>query len=450
MLSAWRADRASFLKLFRRKLMQRQDFLLDRNLFRGLALTVAIAILTLALSVATQAQTETVIYSFRGGFNPNFPVHGLVFDAAGNLYGTAVTGGPDDIGAVYELSPLAGGGWGETTLHGFTSRPDGSEPYAPLTIDGAGNLYGATNFGGGDNQGTIYELTPVSGGGWNETLLHSFTGGPDGSDPVGGLVFDSAGNLYGTASSGGAHGQGTVFKLSPVSGGGWLFTVLHAFSGGADGGSPAATLVFDSVGNLYGTTESGGILTDCTSSGGCGVVFELSPAGVGWHETVVHAFNDTDGALPLAGVTLDASGNLYGTAFIGGDLSDCHPYGCGVIFQLSPVAGGGWRDTVIHTFTGGTDGANPTAGLAVDSLGNIYGTTQTGGTSTACSGGCGLVFEFSFSSGSWNQTILHDFNDHPDGAIPNGIPIFDAAGNLYSTTGSGGNFNQGTVFEITP
>jgi len=424
---------------------------LDQKPSHFLTLTIALAILPLAMSLAAQAQTEKVIYSFRGGFNPNFPGKGLVFDTAGNLYGTAVAGGPDDVGTVFELSPLSGGVWQETTLHGFTGRPDGSEPYGPLTIDVAGNLYGTTNFGGGANQGTIYELTPVSGGGWTETLLHSFTGGADGSDPVGGLVLDSAGNLYGTASGGGAHGQGTVFELSPVSGGGWLFAVLHAFTGGVDGGSPAATLVFDSAGNLYGTTEAGGILTDCAFSGGCGVVFELSPVSSGgWHETPIHAFNNTDGALPLAGVTFDTSGNLYGMAFLGGNLSDCQPYGCGVVFQLSPVAGGGWHHTVIHTFTGGTDGANPTAGPAVDSLGNIYGTTQSGGTSTACYGGCGLVFEFSFSGGTWNQTILHDFNSTPDGATPNGTPIFDAKGNLYSTTGSGGKFDHGTVFEITP
>ena len=431
--------------------MHRRSFTRSPRPLRHLTLAIAFATLALTLSLSAQAQTEKVIYSFRGGFNPNFPAKGLVFDAAGNLYGTAATGGPANVGAVYELSPLSGGGWMETTLHGFTGRPDGSEPHAPLIIDGAGNLYGATNFGGVSNQGTIYELTPVVGGGWNEVLLHSFTGGPDGSDPVGGLVLDSAGNLYGTAAAGGAHAQGTVFELSPVSGGGWNFTVLHAFSGGADGGGPASSLVFDSVGNLYGTTENGGILTDCVSSGGCGVVFELSPVSGGWHETIVHAFKDTDGALPLAGVSFDASGNIYGTAFIGGNLSDCPTYhGCGVVFQLSPVTGGGWHYTLIHTFTGSTDGANPTAGLTLDSLGNVYGTTQTGGTSTACYGGCGLVFEFSFSGGSWHQTILHDFNSSPDGALPNGTPIFDTSGNLYSTTAGGGSFNHGTVFEVTP
>jgi uncharacterized repeat protein (TIGR03803 family) len=432
--------------------MQRQHLSRDRKLSHHLTLTIALAVITLALSLAAQAQTEKVIYSFRGGSNPNYPSKGLVFDAAGNLYGAAIAGGPKDVGAVYELSPATGGGWTETTLHAFTGRPDGGNPGDTLVLDGAGNLYGVTYVGGGANQGTIFELTPVSGGGWNETLLHSFTGGPDGSGPVGGLIFDSAGNLYGTAATGGAHKQGTVFELSPIPGGGWEFTVLHAFSGGTDGGAPVAPLAFDSAGNLYGTTEAGGILTDCVSSGGCGVAFELSPvSGGAWHETIVHAFNDTDGALPLAGVTFDTSGNLYGTAFIGGNLSDCPTYhGCGVVFQLSPLAGGGWHYTLIHAFTGGTDGANPTAGLTLDSLGNVYGTAPAGGTSTKCYGGCGLVFEFSFSGGTWTQTILHDFTSTPDGAGGNGTPIFDAAGNLYSTTGSGGEFDQGTVVEVTP
>jgi uncharacterized repeat protein (TIGR03803 family) len=437
--------------------MHRHDFSLDRKLSHTLALTVASAILTLALSLSAYAQTETVIYNFAAGHDGHTPQAGVVFDAAGNLYGTTIIGGTHNFGTVFELSPVAGGGWTETVIHAFTGGFDGGDPFAALTLDAAGNLYGITEVGGTHDNGTVFEFSPVSGGGWHETVLHSFTGGLDGQDPLGSLVFDAAGNLYGTAANGGAHGHGNIFELSPTSSGPWSETVLHSFTGGTDGGDPVSNLVFDAAGNLYGTTEGGGIAADCSFAGrnGCGVVFELSPVSGGWHETVIHAFHGTDGAFPLAGLAFDAAGNLYGNTFEGGTLTDCPTYyGCGVVFELSPVAGGGWHESVIHAFTGSSDGAIPVATPAVDSLGNVYGTAELGGDTTVngCNpNGCGVVFEYSpASGGGWTQTILHPFAPVPDGSIPSSTPVFDSSGNLYGTTRGAGAFGQGTVFEITP
>ncbi len=263
---------------------------------------LTIAALSFVLSLPSQAQSESVIYDFLAGHDGHTPQAGVVFDADGNLYGTTIIGGTHNFGTVFELSPVAGGGWAETVIHSFTGGLDGGDPFAALTLDAPGNLYGITEVGGAHDNGTVFEFSPVSGGGWHETVLHSFTGGLDGQDPLGSLVFDAAGNLYGTAANGGAHGNGNVFELSPSSGGLWHETVLHSFTGGTDGGAPVSNLVFDTAGNLYGTTEAGGIASDCTSGGrnGCGIVFELSPISGGWHETVIHAFNGTNGAFPLA------------------------------------------------------------------------------------------------------------------------------------------------------
>jgi uncharacterized repeat protein (TIGR03803 family) len=419
---------------------------LTRRLSRMLILSLAFAAATLSLSFVSQAQTETIIYSVPsqrdGGMS-----EGLVLDPTGNLYGTTPYGGASQFGcgSVFELSPVAGGGWQEKTLHGFNCS-DGYLPFAGLAIDSAGNLYGTTESGGTAGGGTVFELSPVAGGSWHFTGLHGFSGGADGGDLIGGVVLDSSGNLYGTTASGGAHGEGTIFKLTPIAGGGWHFATLHSFESGPGGRISRAGLTIDSAGNLYGTTEVGGISAAC-GGGGCGVVFELSPvSGGGWHYSVLHAFNQADGAYPVAGVTLDAAGNVYGTTQGGGSGTYyCNFYGCGVVFKLSPLAGGVWHETLIHSFSGNLDGAYPTAAVTLDALGNVYGTTNFGGD------GAGLVFEFSpISGGGWPQTILHNFTGRPDGNVPVGPVIFDTSGNLYGNTQEGGTNNHGAIYEITP
>jgi uncharacterized repeat protein (TIGR03803 family) len=257
--------------------------------------------------------TEKVLYDFYSiRTDGAFPASSLIFDGAGNLYGTTIFGGASGAGngTVFELTPAAGGGWTERVLYSFGA--DGIWPYAGLIFDAAGNLYGTTSFGGTVGWGTVFELTPAAGGGWTEQVLHNFLGYSDGETPYAGLIIDAVGNLYGTTSSGGTYGMGTVFELSPTAGGGWTEQVLHTFNF-TDGNAPYAGLIFDVAGNLYGTTGGG-------SSYGDGTVFELTPtAGGGWTEKVVHSFgNGTDGIFPRADLIMDAAGNLYGTTNYGG------------------------------------------------------------------------------------------------------------------------------------
>ncbi|MGA2904008.1 MAG: choice-of-anchor tandem repeat GloVer-containing protein [Candidatus Korobacteraceae bacterium] len=232
--------------------------------------------------------------------------------------------------------------WNEKVLHSFNNNGvDGAEPYAGLIFDAAGNLYGTTGNGGVNAGGTVLELTPAGGGNWAETVLYSFcsqTNCTDGANPSASLIFDAAGNLYSTTDAGGTYGDGTVFELTPTAGGGWTEQVLHSFNNnGTDGAYPYAGLIFDATGNLYGTTLNGGTY-QCVDEG-CGTVFELTPtAGGGWTEQVLHNFgNGTDGFWPYAGLILDAAGNLYGTTQLGGTGGNCGGYGCGTVFELTPV-----------------------------------------------------------------------------------------------------------------
>jgi uncharacterized repeat protein (TIGR03803 family) len=335
--------------------------------------------------VAGSGWTQKVLYNFQprgaGGF---YPLSSLIFDPAGNLYGTAsdsYDGGTG--GSAYRLTPQAGGNWAETVLDEFARDKDqkagGFEPVANLIFDAAGNLYGTTNFGGPYHGGIAFQLTPQPDGSWKQTVLHIFgSGTKDGVTPNGALVLDASGNLYGTTLGGGAYGKGTVYELSPKARGGWGYRQLYGFgSGSTDGESPYSNLVFDAVGNLYGTTGFGGAYDR-------GTVFELSPeAGGSWKETVLYSFNNsTDGGFPVAGVTFDAAGNLYGTTNAHG------PYNAGSVFELTPEADGTWTETLLYTFTGKADGGRPEAGVILDAVGNVFGTTVNGGT-----GGGGTVFE---------------------------------------------------------
>jgi uncharacterized repeat protein (TIGR03803 family) len=397
------------------------------------ALAAMTAVVFFTAATRTIAQ-ETVLYNFTGGSDGSSPEGPLVSDSSGNLYGTTLNGGNYSAGAVFELSPQAGGGWSETVLHSFAGGSDGTNPWAGVIFDAAGNLYGTTYGGGTYNFGTVFELSPQTGGGWTETVVHNFKAG-DGQQPTGGLVLDSAGNLYGTTQQGGSFGEGVVFELSQ-SGGAWTETVLHSFNpSGLDGQVPSCTLIFDSAGNLYGTTGSGG-------SGGGGTVFELSPSsGGGWTERRLSNFKHagTDPYYPAAGLVFDAAGNLYTTTAFGG------VYSVGTVIELSPKAGGGWTTKVIHNFNG-TDGVEPFDSLIVDSAGNLYGTTYFGGANSG-----GVAFELlPRAGGVWLERVLHSFacSGTSNCGEPYAGLTFDASGNLYGTTTRDGTGSHGTVFKI--
>ena len=270
-----------------------------------------------------------------------------------------------------------------------------------------------------------------------ETALYNFTGGSDGAFPQSGLTPDGVGNFYGTTFEGGL-GYGTVFELSPNGSGGWNETVLHSFTGGVDGKYPQGTLFFDSAGNLYGTTTYGG------GSGcdyGCGIVFELSPSSPNWTETVLYSFTGNgDGALPLNGVILDPSGNIYGATEFG--IGGCAPGGsCGTIFELNPTPSGGWSEQVLYVldYYNGSSPGLPLAGLIMDTKGSIFAVTTS------------AVIELSPTGGSWTGTVIHTFNGPKDGnGGAMGTPVFDKAGNLYGTTEFGGPRNYGMIYELSP
>jgi uncharacterized repeat protein (TIGR03803 family) len=438
----------------------------SQKLSIGFAVLLGIfAVTTLVTATAAAAQTEKVLYSF--GHENEYgiqPAAGLVVDAAGNLFGTTQNGSVLTLagGTVFELTKMCGH-WTEKVLHHFGGGEDGASPLAGLILDAAGSLYGTTQAGGAYNSGTVFELSPTADGGWTEKVLHSFN--PDGKDgiaPLAGLVFDAKGNLYGTTVAGGSNcgqigGCGTVFQLSHSSSGGLTEKILHDFGSRDDGVQPRAGLIFDSTGNLYGTTYHGGSSADCGSEG-CGTVFELTPgAGGGWTETILHNFDDTstDGALPNAGLILDGDGNLYGTTVFGGaftSTSSCQMTvgrgGCGTVFELTHAAGGDWTVSILHSFeAGATDGSQPLAGLIFDASGNLYGTTAGGGEIRG-----GTVFKLTPAAGEvWNETLLYRFGPSADkGFLPEAGLIFDTAGNLYGTTQSGGVYNLGAVFEVTP
>jgi uncharacterized repeat protein (TIGR03803 family) len=350
--------------------------------------------------------TKTILYIFsckRHKCPAEWPQAGLIFDAAGNLYSTATWGGPNGV----------------------------------------------------PGSGVVFKLTHNPDDSWSESVLYSFctvTNCRDGANPSGDIIFDQSGNLYGTTYNGAHKGYGVVFKLTPHSDGSWTEKVLHRFMGGTDGARPYAGLTFDQEGNLYGTTEAGGN-SSCYAKFGCGVVFKLTPNSNGtWTEDVLHRFTGKDGASPWAGLIFDQGGSLYGTTQTGGNLSDCNGGGCGVAFKLSPNSDGTWTEAVLHRFTGGKDGSTPYAGLTLDPAGNLYGTTRDGGILTDCSPiGCGVVFKLTpNANGTWAEKALHRFKGDKDGASPYANLIFDASGNLYGTTDGGNSGLRGSVFEITP
>jgi uncharacterized repeat protein (TIGR03803 family) len=412
-----------------------------------LTITLALAGIIVSLGMRALAQTEVTLYDFASNPDGASPYAGLISDAAGNLYGTTESGGTLGWGTVFELARNSSGGWTETVLHSF-SVSDGSTPMGGLVFDAAGNLYGTTELGGTAKDGVVFRLAPNGSGGWNETVLYSFQG-YDGSEPRGTLIFDATGNLYGTTTFGGINncfsGCGEVFKLAPAASGHWSLTLLHKFSGGVDGKNPESGVVFDSAGNLYGTTEFGGFTGRGCESSACGVAFELSPTTKGpWKETILHEFKlQADGGFPIGGVTFDSAGNVYGTTEFGG------AFGVGVVFELSRSAGV-WSETELFSFNS-TDGGEPWAGVTFDSVGNLYGTTYNGGTHDG-----GVVYKLTPGSGNWTESVLYDFSSGGGAGAALFSPVLvDHSGNLYVTAANGGSFSGcsigcGAVFEIEP
>jgi uncharacterized repeat protein (TIGR03803 family) len=390
------------------------------------------AILTAILMAVTPAAAQTlkIVHSFGNSTDGSQPWSAVTFDSHGNMFGTTLFGGTDGLGTVYEFSPKSGGGFTERIVHAFGSvANDGLTPYCSIAIDAQGNLYGMTPNGGTGFNGTAFELTPKAGGGYVETILHNFPGSSrDGYYPEAGLTLDSKGNLYGVALNGGVTLSGGVAFELLHAGGSWSEKVLFDFNY-TDGGSPSANVTLDSAGNVYGTTFAGGGAKD-------GLVFKLSPStSAMWTETILLEFgeNGAQGAGPVAPLIFDAQGNLYGSVE------------SGQIFELSPQSDGSWTQTVLYTF-GGLPNAGP-SGVVFDSQGNLYGTTRYGGAN-----GYGLVFKLSpTGDGTWTETTLHDFqNDGVDGTYPIGGVTFDAAGNLWGTTSTGGAHGAGTLFVIKP
>ena len=411
-------------------------------------LTILAAILALAGSALAVGPKEKILYSFRDRPDGALPEAGLIFDVAGSLYGTTDRGGTGSndgcsgCGAIFKLEPNSDGTWTESVLYSFGGN-DGLYPDYGLIFDTAGNLYSTTQVAG--CCGEAFELKHTLAG-WQFDVIHAFQG-HGGSQPRASLVLDKKGNLYGTAVAGGGTGMGAVFKLSPQSGGTWSDTLLYGFKYRNDGAAPQAPVTFDESGNLYGTTTYGG---NNACPAGCGTVFKLTPTGHRqWKETLIHQFSGTDGASPFAGLVADRQGNFYGSAGQGGSPG-CFA-GCGTIFRLHPVSGGKWKLTVLHIFKE-PEGGSPAGVMVFDGAGNLYGTTVIGGNLNACpvQHGCGVVFKLAPGThGKWKYTVLHKFNNSPDGALPNGI-VMDNAGNLYGTTIGGGTFGVGTVFEVTP
>lgn len=380
------------------------------------ACVMALALVfTAIVSPLAQAQTFTVLHSFSAvpdGASPNGPV----IDVGGNLYGTTTEGGAEVTGGtVFRVS----GNGSETVVYSFTGGADGANPYAGLAHDKLNNGYGTTQNGGSFTSGTIFKLDSHG----QKTVLHSFAFA-DGTFPDTGLVLDPAGNLYGTAPEGGNSAVGTVYKLDTNN----TLTVLHSFSGGTDGANPLGPLVRDGAGNLYGTTEFGGF------SIGYGTVFKIDASG---HETVLYSFTGgADGANPVAGLALDPAGNLYGTTEFGGAACSC-----GVVFRLDKTG----KETVLYSFAGGSaDGAHPMAGVTLNtSKGKLYGTTYIGGPS-----GRGVVFEI---DGIGQEKVLHSFTGSTiDGGHPLAGLAIDAQGSLFGTTIDGGAYTFGTVFKLVP
>ncbi len=394
--------------------------------------TIVLVVLTLVVIATQRAQAQTfkVLYSFKARPDGVGPNSGLLRYVNGQLYGTTGSGGAHGKGTVYRLVHYKSG-WKENVVYSFADKPDGAGPSSGLVRDPAGNVYGTTGGGGAYGFGTVFKLDKSG----KETVLYSFTGGADGSLP-GAAIRDASGNLYGTTVFGGSSncggGCGVVFEVDTTG----QETTLYSFQGGTDGVWPDGGVVQDAAGNLYGTTSWGG-------PAAYGTVFKLDTTG---QETILHGFSDSpDGRYPWAGVIEDASGNFYGTTVIGGG-SWCIEEGshCGIVFKVDSAG----DETILYSFTGGSDGGDAYAGLVQDANGNLYGTTTFAGSGKGCysNDGCGTIFKLDTSG---MLTVLHSFTGKDGCGSAAGL-IINAAGILYGTAPCGGAHGKGVVFEIMP
>lgn len=408
---------------------------------------------------AKVGSNETLLHSFdfsNGAYNL---YAGLLFDSAGNLYGTTQSGGDtgcnlaESCGVVFELTHGANGNWTEKLLHVFSPNDLlGFWPRGGLTMDSKGDLYGTASSSGpycagSVGCGTVFELSPNASGTWKAKVIYGFRGGFDGSSPQGTLIFDKAGNLYGSTAEGGKDDDGTIFQLVRQRNGSWARNILHSFTNRE--GSEPNTPAFDKAGNLYGTTTFGGSYrTSCTFYG-CGTAFELKPGSNNWSLKILHVFGKgIDGVSPVSALTVDSAGNLFGVTAQGGPHSSLVPhacllYGCGTAFELVREKRDSWRERIIHNFGSGTDGSLPRGDLILDDRGALYGTTVLGGAR-----GAGDAFQLTLrAGGTWTETVLHDFGKGKDGVNPYSGMIFDDAHNLYGTTATGGSYRGGSCLK---
>jgi uncharacterized repeat protein (TIGR03803 family) len=417
---------------------------------------VAILGLVLLWSSAAWSQAETVLWNFSNSNGDGiYPLsNSLISDNKGDLFGTTTYGGSTNCtagyggcGVVFELSPNGSGGYDETILHDFTSsNGDGANPFGGLIFDQKGNLYGTTFAGGANSTGTVYELSPNSGGGWTETVLYSFgtLSSGDASNPRTGLTIDNnTGNLFGAAAGGRTlvcSGCGTVYELSP-SQSGWTETVLHNFRGCritkyCDGADPNG-VTLDRFGNLYGGTYAGG-------GPDFGTVFEIRHTNTGWVETMVYIFNPGSGVHPVSNVIVDTRGHIYGVCVAGGIP------GPGTVWELVySKVNKKFTAQVLYSFSYNGGGIE-VGGIAMDTAGNIYGAAEASG-NTCDSSGCGTVYKLTKSGKTWSEKTLHTFTDGADGGFPAPTPlVLDTSGNVYGLAESGGLYNYGVAFKISP
>jgi len=415
------------------------------RLLTHLAGRTALIVIALALgNVAWGGSKYRMLYSFSGGNDGGGVYAGVALDDKGNLYGTTSGGGAYGEGTVFQVAPGTGGKWIEHVLYNFCAKSrctDGALPVSGVILDAAGNLFGTAG-GGVSNSGVTFELRQdlASPNGWRFRLIYN-----GGSDV--GLVLDKVGNLYGVLGAG-EYGEGAISELSPGSHG-WTETFLYSFCPKfpcANGVIAAAGLVWDRAGNLYGTTQFGGNFPpQCPGSAGCGVAYQLESLGGGkWKYRVLHRFAafPNDGQLPYAGVTLDSKGNVYGTTLYSGTSS-------GTVFELSPQQDGSWKETILYDFPNSEkNGGAPAGGVTFDNLGNLYGTASAGGDPNC---NCGVVFKMTpQANAKWKYSVLHRFKG-TDGVGPGYNLIFDKNyKHLYGTTVEGGSGGYGVVYEITP
>jgi uncharacterized repeat protein (TIGR03803 family) len=387
---------------------------------------------------ARAASSTQVIYSFAGDEDGEYTDTDLVVDAAGNLYGSSVLGGDFGGGTVFQLSP-SGSGWTHTVLYSFTGGLDGGEPYKGVTLDAEGNLIGTAVTGGNGpcegGCGVIYKLTN-NGGVWTQTVIHNFTG-QDGAGPGAGVTFDKHGSFYGMVPIGGTSGLGAIYQMQPQQDGTYKFRIIHSFTGGNDGSSGSAgRMILDAAGNLYGVATTGG-------TNGKGTVFKLSHTQNGnWSFKTLYTFKgQPDAGFPYGGLLADGKGNLYGTTYWDGANN------LGSVYQLAHQAGGTWKERVLYSFKGGSDGNGSISNLVADKAGNLYGTTSEGG--AGCS--CGLIFKLTpGTGGKWTESVAYRFNGAPDAGFAYNGMVKDANGNFFGATVHGGTGDEGSIYQFIP